>query len=363
MEKKRHFRHFDNDGDSYLYFNQFLEYCQSMYNNIQYIEKYYRGAYNKKSSHTIEAQKKYFELCIKAFYEVCYKERKNANAAFLNILSPENQTYYYLQRLSYSITNRDDFYTKDDITNLIIINPTYYKKIESITNRIFQLEENMSQITSTFWSESLAKSVEDIKNGKFACLAKVLIEWRKDNETDELSKYMTSRYAMSVSYITNHKSRFFGERNETAHRVGILYYADKILAGLHTDAYLEEFIDGKCPLKRFNVYTNIQKTDVFDNHAIYSFANKIATPKSVLFTGNDDGHGTTYNEVIIDKRSAKPFAVFCIRKINEEYVDNYQQALRTAQKMAERFNLPVVELDSKNEFENQDEETLHIENL
>ena len=355
--KTKSARHFDNDNRILLAFQQYLDYCEAMYTDILYIKKHYRDEFDALSKFSINDYKKLFELLVKAFYRTCYDNRRFINETYVNMLSPENQTYYYIQDQVRNISNRDDFYVGN------LVNPIYYKKLENITNKIFELEESMSKITNQFWAKTLAKSVDDINNGKkFACLAKVLIDWRKDNATKQLSSYMDSRYAMSVSYITNYKSRFFGQDNETANRIGILYYTDEIIAGFHSDAYLEEFINKKCPLKSYNIYSNIQRTTIFGNHEIYSYATKIATPLSVLFQKNDTML-TSYNEVIVDKRKAKPFAVFCIRNVNGKKVENYDTALHMAKQMAKKFNLPLVELDSKNEFEYKDENTINMENL
>ena len=350
-------RHFDNDKKSFLIFEHYFEYCETIYTDILYIQKHYQEEFNAISKFKINDYKRLFELLVKEFYRTCYDNKKFINETYVNMLSPENQTYYYIQDQVRQTSNREDFYCGD------LINPIYYKKIEKITNKIFELEESMSKITNQFWTKILAKSVDDIKDGKkFACLAKVLVDWRKDNASTQLSNYMDSRYAMSVSYITNYKSRFFAQDYESAKRIGILYYTDAIIAGYHLDAYLEEYINKKCPLKSYNVYSNINRMKVCDNHEIFAYASKIATPLSVLFQQNDTRH-TSYNEVIIDKRKAKPFAVFCIRNIDGKKVQNYDSALHMAKQMAEKFNLPLVELDSKNEFENEDENTINMENL
>lgn len=356
MKTQKTTRHFDNDDNTFLSFRQFCKYCEAIYADISYIEKFYSKQFNEKSTETITTYKKLFEFYLKTFYYVCYDENKTINRKLIDSLSPKNQTTYYLESLHQLVTNRDDFYIGNRIAQ------DYYEKIETITNKIFHLEDTIANITNIFWKNSLSRSVEDIKDGKFACLAKVLIDWREDNASKSLSKYMDSRYALSVSYITNYKSRFFGERNSSACRVGILYYCDEIIAGLNSDAYLEEFVDGKCPLKRHEIYTNIQRTSIIGNHEIFSFASKIATPKSVLFKDNER-RTVLYNEVIVDKKHTKPFAVFCIRKVNDIKVENYTKALFLAQQMSKRFKLPLVELDSKNEFANLDENSLDIKDL
>ena len=356
MERKSA-RHFDNDNKILLSFNDYFEYCETIYTDILYIKKHYCDEFNAMSKFSIYEYKKLFELLVKAFYKTCYDDKKFTNETYVNMLSPEDQTYYYIQDQVRVVSNRKDFYCGD------LINPIYYKKIEKITNKMFELEESMSRTTNKFWTKMLAKSVDDIGDGKkFACLAKVLVDWRKDNSSKKLSKYMDSRYAMSVSYITNYKSRFFAEDDETYTLVGILYHADEIIGGYHSDAYLEEYIDKKCPLKSYNYYSNIDRMKSFDNHEVYSFASKIATPLSVLFQRNDTMYAS-YNEVIIDKRKAKPFAVFCIRNIDGKKVKNYETALHMAKQMAERFNLPLVELDSKNDYKYVDENTINMENL
>lgn len=349
-------RHFDNGQGLYLSFKQFIAYCQTMYDDILNIEKFYCKEFNQRSTQTIGTYKNLLEVYIKAFYYICYDENKCPDKKVIDKLSFENQINYYLQKLSHLITNRMDF----SIGNKIA--PNYYKKIENITNKIFKLEDDIAMVTNTFWQDVLTKSVDSIKNGKFSCLAKVLIDWRDDNSTKELSEYMNSRYALSVSYITDYKSRFFGEINKKDCLVGILYCTDKILAGYHRDAYLEEFIDGKCPLKHYETYTNIQRTNKFGKHEIFSKASKIATPRSVLFRENER-FTSLYNEVIIDKRDAKPFAVFCIRNINGIQAENYQKAKVLAKQIANKFKLPLVELDSKNEFNYQDENSLDIEKI
>ena len=357
MERKSA-RHFDNDKKIMLSFNDYFEYCEKIYTDILYIKKHYRDEFNAMSKFSINEYKRLFELLVKELYKTCYDSKKFINKTYIDMfLSPEDQTYYYIQDLARKTSNREDFYCGD------LISPIYYERIEKITNKMFELEESMSRTTNKFWTKILAKSVEDIGDGKkFACLAKVLIDWRKDNSSEKLSKYMDSRYAMSVSYITNYKSRFFAEDDENSNLVGILYYADEIIGGYHSDAYLEEFIDKKCPLKSYNYYSNIDRIKSFDNHEIYSFASKIATPLSVLFQNNDTLL-SSYNEVIIDKRKAKPFAVFCVRNIDGKKIQNYETALNMAKQMAEKFNLPLVELDSKNDYKYVDENTINMENL
>ena len=349
-------RHFDNNNETYLAFKHFIDYCQTIYDDIQNIEKYYSKEFNQNSTQTISTYKRLFELYVKAFYYTCYDENKCQNKEIIDKLSFENQIEHYFQNLSMLVSNRLDFYIGNKIA------PKYYSKIENISNKIFKLEDDIAEVTNTFWKDILAKSVDNIQTGKFSCLAKVLIDWREDNATKELSEYMNSRYALSVSYITDYKSRFFGEINKKDCLVGILYCTDKILAGYHRDAYLEEFIDGKCPLKHYETYTNIQRTNKFGKHEIFSKASKIATPRSVLFRENER-FTSLYNEVIIDKRDAKPFAVFCIRNINGIQAENYQKAKVLAKQIANKFKLPLVELDSKNEFNYQDENSLDIEKI
>lgn len=319
-----------------------VRFCRDFYSDLLYIKKYYEKEFNATSENLIpidahiEMFLRTFKQLIKSInspkrYERLFKTGKKANAVF--------------NELSSKISDKVDFHHEglnNELTGEVISEP-YYKKMKQFMDIMFLQEEIIAPTTQKLWHNYIAKNVNDIKKNKYCCLVKVLSDWRMENKSPKLDKYMKSRYAMSVSLITDFKSRFF-DWQLSAQTVGIIYSTKKILAGCYKDAFLEEFIDDECPLCH-REYSSIRVTQKEYNHKICSYASKIATPNSVLLANNRSFD--TYNEVIIDKRESTPIAVFCVkREINYEHGN--EQAKRTATRIAKRFGLPLIELEDKN---------------
>ena len=338
----------------------FVNYCENFYNDLVCIKKYYQKEFDSKSENLISIDA-HIEMFLRTFKQMV--KIANTPERYESLYGKNNGMQYVFKKLTNKFSNLKDFYvdandgtalsenyytqqTQSDVTKLYegtIINEKYYKKLEKLSNYIFTQEEIIAITTQKIWQKYIAKSVDDIKPNKYCCLVKVLGDWRAEARSNALDKYMESRYAMSVSLITDFKSRFFLS-DVSYQTVGIIYSTKKIIGGKYKDAFLEEFIDGKCPLGH-QEYNSIRQMSIDKNHTICSYASKIATPHSVLLTHSKELD--TYNEVIIDRRKSTPIAVFYAKR--EDRNERYnEKAKNMAMQMAEKFNLPLVELEDKN---------------
>lgn len=357
MKKIKVSRKLDKFYDSNIFYD-FTNYCEDFYTNLLYIKKYYQQEFDSKSENSVSIDA-HIEMFSRTFKQIV--KTVNSPKRYDSLFNRNKKMKDIFYEVSHKFSNLKDFHSEhcfsdDDIQDLI--NEKYYGKLVNLCNIIFTQEEIIALTTQQIWHNYIAKSIDDIKSDKFCCLVKVLSDWRMESRNTELDEYMNSRYAMSVSLITNLKSRFF-YCHVTPQTVGIIYSTDKIIAGRNKDAFLEEFIDGKCPLN--NHYFNpIRQTCVEKNHTIYSLASKIATPNSVLLAENEKLD--TYNEVIIDRRESSPIAVFYVNRKDETESCN-KKAKMMATKMAQRFNLPLVELEEKNLLLTQDENNIDLINI
>lgn len=345
--------------EQYYYGNvvDFVDFCNDYYVNLLYIQKYYKDEFNSLSKNFVTIDE-HIDMFLTTFKQML--KSVNTEDRYDSLFHKNKSMEKIFQEVYFKFSNLPDFHLMKDYDGVIadLITEKYYEKLKKFSNIIFEQEEIISLTTQKIWNNHIAKSVEEIKTNKYCCLVKVLSDWRKEVKTPALDKYMNSRYAMSVSLVTDYKSRFFSDCQYTQ-TVGIIYSTEKVLAGNYKDAYLEEFIDGKCPLTHKD-YFAVQHTHQDKNHTICSIASKIATPKSVLFMYNALD---TYNEVIIDRRKSKPIAIFYVKRESEQNDYNYRRSKETAEKMAKRFNLPLIELESKNLFKDKTENEIDINSL
>lgn len=330
-------RNYDED-----FLCDFINYCRDFYRNLFYIKKYYKQEFDSKSENAVSIDA-HIEMFLRTFKQIV--KAVNSPSRYESLFGKNKTIGDIFDSLFYKFSNLKDFHSQYNYLGKSedLINEKYYSQMAKLSNIIFTQEEIIALTTQKLWKKHIAKSINDIKKDNYCCLVKVLSDWRMETRSKALDKYMESRYAMSVSLVTHFKSRFF-DSFISAEVVGIIYSTNKIIAGSYKDAFLEEFVDGKCPLEHQN-YNSIRQTDMDKNHTICSYASKIATPHSVLRL--DSITSDTYNEVIIDRRESAPIAVFYVK--HKKDLHNYdKQAELTAQKMAKRFNLPLVELEDKN---------------
>lgn len=335
----------------------FVDFCNDYYDNLLYIQKYYKDEFNSLSKNFVTIDE-HIDMFLTTFKQML--KSVNSEDRYNSLFHKNKSMKQIFEEVYFRFSNLPDFHTNKEYNGIVcdLITEKYYEKLQKFSNIIFEQEEIIALTTQKIWNRHIAKCVEDIKSNKYCCLVKVLSDWRKEDKSPALDEYMNSRYAMSVSLVTDYKSRFFSDYQYTQ-TVGIIYSTDQVLAGNYKDAFLEEFIDGKCPLNH-NEYYSTQHISQDKNHTICSLASKIATPKSVLFMYNNLD---TYNEVIIDRRKSKPIAVFFVKRESEQNIYNYRKSKETAEKMAKRFNLPLIELESKNLFKDKDENDIDIKSL
>lgn len=303
----------------------FFDYAKNFYEDLVIVEKFYKTIFNELSPLSINRYLIMFDNAYNKLIEQIFGEINIDNSNYNNRhgrFDIDN-----LIKLSNTKNNKKNF-------KYYLFDQTEFETIKTFANKIFNLELKCSKYTKKIWS--LTNSI-DIKNGLFV---KVITQenWRNKKLTPSLKKYYNSRIGMSVSYINDQKSKFFKD-TELDVLAGIVYMPNKIICGNYFDSYTSEFINDYNPVDNLSfkfysinkVYSEVKKDA---KHDIYAFGTLTATPISVLSC--DDCH----NEVIVDKKSAKPLAVFYV---NDQSID-YANAL------AKKHKLPVIKIKNLNKL-------------
>lgn len=215
-----------------------------------------------------------------------------------------------------------------------------------ITNELFLLEEALVPTINKMWTNVLSSSTN---TKKYSIFAKTLYNWRTAQRyTKETVDYMNNRLGLSVSYINNTKSRFFFDSVNVDTHIGVIYKSKSIISASHCDANTYEKINGVCPIDTFFMGSNVWRVFNEKGHEIFSKSLKISSPDFVLY-GNSDF--LAHNEVVLDRRHAKPVAVFYVAKYNGISYDNRIniKSYKKARQMAKKFHLPLIALESKDE--------------
>lgn len=333
MENNKITREFDSETAKISALD-FCDYCKKFMQEITFLETLYSDEYSKNKI-DITACKKYATSLVKIFCKVAVSNR---------IPMFDTSSYSIEDLLQNAKSHLETLEDEDILQNI--------NKYANISNKLFELEEMLAPTVEALWKEKLSHNVS---NKQYNIFAKTLYDWRVAQRYDEETiQYMNNRYGLSVSYINNNKSRFFFDKINADTHIGILYKTKKILSASHSDASTYEKINGVCPIDKFFFGSNVWRIFNENNHEIFSKSLKISPPALVLY-GNKDF--CAHNEVVIDRRLSKPIAVFYITKYDGKSYDDKvnEKSYAKAMKIAQKMNLPLINLESKDEtLENQE---------
>lgn len=309
----------------------FFDYAKSFYEDLVVVDRYYKNEFNSISPLSISKYLTIFDNAynniVKTFFDdIVMQQILNDNSQYMIKCGRFN-----LDKLIEEYNKNKSF---NDKFKHKILDEAKLKNIIKLANIIFKLELKCSKYTKTFWH--FGDNI-DLKQGLFV---KIITQenWRELKPTLSLKKYFNSRIGLSVSYINDEKSKFFRD-DKMDILAGIVYRPQEVIFGNYFDSYTSEFINGKNPIDNLNFsFSKVNK--LYSKkingklHEIYAFGTLTSTPKSVLIS--DDCH----NEVVINKNSAKPLAVFYLNEQSKKY----------AQELAQKLNLQIVKLESMNKL-------------
>ncbi|MGN1221948.1 MAG: hypothetical protein ACI4TT_01780 [Christensenellales bacterium] len=309
----------------------FFDYAKSFYEDLCVVDKYYKEEFNSKSPLSINRYIISFDNAYNSIIQTIFDEDIKKQIK-------DDKTQYMIKCGRFNLDNLIKKYNinkgfENDFKHKYL-DKADFNKINDLANVIFKLELKCSKYTKTFWN--FCDNI-DLKQGLFV---KIITQenWRELKPTLSLKKYYNSRIGLSVSYINDKKSKFFRD-DQMEILAGIVYKPQEVLFGNYFDSYTSEFINGKNPIDNLNFsFSKVNK--LYSKkmngklHEIYAFGTLTSTPKSVLIS--DDCH----NEVVIDKDSAKPLAVFYLNEQSKQY----------AQELAQKFNLEIIKLESMNKL-------------
>lgn len=349
---------------------EFSKYCECFYLDLLKLKTYYEDDFNQISKVTISEYISLFNQAFSGYFNLVIDDLKLRNHSPYPKQDEEKldslwnkTTRFELIQFAFNLK-----FIKNDLLELL--EPAYlpyintymptvmrfkdhiYPKIKKSADIIFELEEIISITTKKLWAQVVLNDVENFDKAKpYGLFVKVLSDWRKNNGDIDTTEFTQKRYTTSVSYITHNKSRFFRQHISPDELVGLVYSDDGFMCAKDRDAFLEEYIDGKCDYEEKSVFSKVMRIAQFGTHDIFSVATKIVAPRCSL------NYNDNFNEIILDKRKSKPIAVFYVSKINGVDVNKNNKTFKLAQKLAIKFGLPIIELESKNNlFECENEQ-------
>ena len=334
----------DYYSPSFNMIKDFGLYAQNLFNDLTTIKENYETIFNKETPFTIEQAftmfNNYYDGFIKIAtnYKQCYRKHK----------SEFNDNYNWQSNERFYLLSRKNYYKPDLLITLnehtMQVNPNYYNQLNFFANALFALEQKCKQATQVIWNNYLKLSNDKV----FALVVKQLTNWRTNIDTPEKVDYMNKRVATSASLITSQKSKFFKDPDKNKVCAGLVYTvtASDIICAYKDDAFMVEEIEGKNPILdgEHNFFSNVFRVYNQDGHAVYSKGTQITTPVG-LFTRYCDN----FNELILNNTTIKAHSIFYVNKHDRFYV-NANESLKYAQALSKEYNLPIIELESKNDF-------------
>ena len=309
----------------------FFDYAKNFYEDMLVVQKYYKQQFNTYSPLNID---RYLIMFDNAFNKIIENIFDNSAIDINDVDKTKYMQRYGRFDLNQLIKNSNINANDSKKFKFRLYDQNQFDIINKLAQKIFKLELKCSKYTTKLWQ--LTDTI-NLKNGLFV---KIITKenWRDKKVTPSLKNYYNNRIGLSVSYINDQKSKFFKD-NQLEVLAGIVYLPEKIICGNYFDSYTSEFINGVNPVDNLSFnFTDVNKVYQERNknkkHDIFAFGTLTATPLSVLSC--DDCH----NEVLIDKRNAKPLAVFYLNEQSMDYAND----------LAKKYNLSIVQLESVNKL-------------
>ena len=346
----------------------FAKYCKNFYMDLMKLKKYSEKEFNAISPKPIDDYIKLYNRLFGAYFDTVIDDIKFKNTS--PMLKYDEDIPYSQWNKQTRFDYLEFYFHKDFIKNdvLEIIEGAYlpmlgeylpdvmrfsnhiYPKIKKITDMMFELEEAIAETTKKLWEFIVDNNLINFdKNKPYGLFVKVVSDWRKGTDNEDVTEFTKKRFTTSVSYITNSKSRFFRQTVDPTSLVGLVYSDEGFICGMDQDAFLEEYIDDECPYGEKSNYSKVMRIAKFGKHDVYSIATKICSPRCTLNYHNN------FNEIVLDTRKSKPIAIFSVSKINGINVNERNKAYDLARRLSIKFRLPIIELESKNTLKEDEE--------
>ena len=322
---------------------EFGRYCKLLFESLVAIKHYYADFFNANNSWTIDEYISIFERLYNKILGVMFDKKKVKDALKIEtkiLGSKEVRNYKRFGMFEEVQLFNQKIYLHNSKGKIIGFTDDGYKKVSFFAKKMFMLEKMCAFTTRKIWQNEITK-FEDLNFKKdFKIIVKAVFAngWRHQPLTKLLKDYYEDRIYSSASLIDNKtKDKVFKSISsyncEDNMALLVMDYDDNCFVCANKwDAYSEETIDGKNPIKLKSIYSDIfaQSKDVVDGkiHKLYADAVETLTPKFIL--DNVD----TFSEVNL--KNAKPKAVIAPNKHSEEY----------SKKLAEDLGVPFIK--SKN---------------
>lgn len=311
--------------------NDFIAISKSIYNSLKVIEEDYSDFFNRNSVRSISKNIEEFNNSFEKIIDICYKKEA---------LNEDRRDEYWKDYLRFELKDenlKDDVIRNENVVGRRITDE-YFLQIKREADNIFKIEERCHPTVRELWSRELSSVSEYQPDGEFSLLIKVLADWRKYENSPVKEDYMKNRIGTSCSFITNNRVEKF-ELGSSDY--GYVYDIKKgFLGATDRDSYLEEKIFGYYPeigshVVKFNDMFRIyqdKKNELFT--AVES--TKITTPNELVERFSQ----IRANEVIVDRRKAKPCAIFYLSYGQKMICKDYEKAAA----LAKKTGLPLLEI-------------------
>lgn len=339
-------------------FTQFGEYLLKMHNDLVAIKNYYCSYFNANSKIDINTYIKNFDSYVDLIKLVLYDKQKYNDWQEKN---PDFCNYIILARLfKDNVATLDyckgdsDFYERRD--TVVIFDKKVYNVLEKIVDKIFKMENDISKITIPLWKNSLTNIKDFDEKKPYNLLVKVISNWRHifgdETKKQQASDYLGKRIGASLSYVTDQNSLFF---RSYFGGYGIVYdlQDDAFISASSVDAHFDELVGEDHPREiEIDAYNPIRRVFEKGENSFFADATKIATPLGVI-----NQNPEKMNEVIVESSKIKPIATFYLKydktAPNSPIFQTYEQDKLSATQLAQKLNVPVIELNKQNTLINQ----------
>lgn len=339
--------------DCQFAFPQFGEYLQNMHNDLVAIKKYYCSYFNKNSKIDIDTYIKNFDSYVDLIKLVLYDKQKYQNWKEKNENCDNCMIYARLFKdnvATFDYCKADtDFY--ESRNTVVCFESNVYRVLEKIVDKIFKMENDISKITIPLWKNSLT-NIKDFDSKKpYNLLVKVISNWRQifgdEEKKQQASEYLNKRIGASLSYVSDQNSLFF---RSYFGGYGIIYDidSDAFISASSVDAHFDELVGEDYPKEiEVDSFNPIRKVYEKGENSFFADATKIATPLGVINQNSEK-----MNEVIVDSSKIKPIATFYLKfdktMPNSPIFETYEQDKLSATQLAQKLNIPVIELNKQN---------------
>lgn len=359
----KNYRKFPKHWDNSLYSNlkvkdqigDFCHLCKEIYLNLTLIKMYDKEKFNKLSPHIIDTYIELFDNLYREFFNevflIDYNQMYNNLYANTQYCGNDMGIWKTSHRFDMEINqlNEQKFHTVDINLNyptsdkslsaqsqdnnlklhfIVGIKDEYYDAIKSKVNSIILFEQELKSITMKpeFW-KGIAQTKNDIYlDEKFTICGKIIYEngWRLFSNKSLVKSFGKKKIYQSASIINeNQPNKLFTPVTSNPIKAFLIYEFDlnKVCCISTTDAYSDEFIDGKTNFKELSLHTDIQKITE-DNvngfkHELFAYSPVFSTLQCMLRSLS------FYNEVVL--KQPKPIAVVAL---NSKSIDFAKQVAK-----------------------------------